>query len=890
MWGTLTIISAADTTLMSTIFNGVAIICSQTNLIFSIAFLASIIKIFITLPALLISGGNPAVFRSGVMSILIAMVLAVLLTDGSFKSSVQIENNATGQVTLVDNVPVVISAVPAGASSMATEIGTLVQQAFQGANSQWSLIGGNGQGLMMPLKALLGARTAIQRTGKVNSDFSAVVSSCISADVGNQSGAITNAVMNAGNPGGATAASVIQVTPFTDMPTSAGALLWYAAQNTTGVVPSMLNPGDDIPMSCADAATYVAQEINSALSSPALSQVLTSAVTGSDNPNNVQKMDFTTLGGLYNGVRLANASNSTLLGGQSQAYAELVNLMMYQTVKDNLGCLNSPGQDKTQCMASMLQTATVEASNLDNAANAQVFTTLAGQFANFMLALIIGLGPIIIIFMMFAGVSAGKNIKIAVHMVVWPMLIYNVGVVLINGMIYATVANFMQTLSWGSFITQANAGEVYRHFSMEIGTASALMASLPILMSTVFALGESAAWVSIANTAGGKDRYPEGDVTGTKGMANLSPNTKASYATGNGGVHQELQGSVDPSAVKQQQGITRALGESFSDTQSLARSIQSGHQTSNALNQVVSSGDGTSMGWSQEQARDYSNKYNTNMQVAANAVLGAGTTGLKAGADMSAQVAWAQAKTLGDMEKEGSSFSKTQTSGTSWSDAKSSVQSYSDSLNQTASQSHGYSESLARQTSLATGYDTDSKTVGNHIANNAAIGAYASRLPAEIAGNLSTGAQSTFSKTHDNVTVGQHSGAYASDSTVGANQLSANLAGLKAVANDPKSSTADVLFANQKLFEYGQKSYGMEGGGSGGLANPGAGNYNMGGAPSSSGASGINQAQVQDMAHRETTNKVGFGTLGNAPKEMEIRDPLSSGINKAKDLLKGAKN
>jgi conjugal transfer mating pair stabilization protein TraG len=53
----------------------------------------------------------------------------------------------------------------------------------------------------------------------------------------------------------------------------------------------------------------------------------------------------------------------------------------------------------------------IERNNIQAAANGFESLMYAGAFANQITAVVIGLGPVIVLFMMFAGVGAGKNMR-----------------------------------------------------------------------------------------------------------------------------------------------------------------------------------------------------------------------------------------------------------------------------------------------------------------------------------------------------------------------------------------------------------------------------------------------------------------------------------------------
>lgn len=118
-----------------------------------------------------------------------------------------------------------------------------------------------------------------------------------------------------------------------------------------------------------------------------------------------------------------------------------------------------------ECQATALQAAEVERNNLQQAASEVPMLRYAGSFGNYLLAMIIGLGPAIVMLMMFAGIEAGKCVKTVAHIIVWPLLVVNVGAELVNSMICVDVANYLQSLRQGGWISQASTLSAYKELS-----------------------------------------------------------------------------------------------------------------------------------------------------------------------------------------------------------------------------------------------------------------------------------------------------------------------------------------------------------------------------------------------------------------------------------------
>ena len=619
---TFNIVSFADAQLLYVIFNGVAMICQQTSFIWSVASLAGVMQIILmTTKATVNSVGQAGgALIKGWLNVLAAFVFAILLTQPSLKGTVTTENLLTGQQTSIANVPVVISVVPFVASSMADTMGNLVENAFQGTNAQASYLASRGNGFMNPLKTLLSARHAVDKLPGITSQINSVVEQCLDSAAGVDYASVSSLVMNAGNTNssGASALQSLQVSNLSASPTSIGALLYQASLNGTAYVtdiPSGSNAGADA-LSCSNAAMQVATNINAALSSSAFGVAVTGAVSSTDTANG-QTYSLSSLDNIYLGIRQSSSVLNSAVGGVDQANSEVLNLLFESVVRDNLDCLKADGAGKAQCLATMELRKATEQANIDNTSAGQLAMQFAGQFGNYMLALIIGLSPIMIIFMMFRGVDSGKSITVAVHMIVWPYLVTNVGGSLINGMIYYNVGNFIVSMGQGGMINQASAAEVYRSFSMQIGAASALMAALPVLMTTIFAMSESAAVVSLASKMGGSDHFDEKvlapDLVAPSAMARSGELMNASMQLGGGSVS-KMSGAFDGVSSSQTFG-TGAKEVSSSTSKAITDSEQfsSGAREVQDWTEAFKSGNYSKLGVSNEVGREVRSSYESNL-------------------------------------------------------------------------------------------------------------------------------------------------------------------------------------------------------------------------------------------------------------------------------------
>ena len=177
--GTLTIyIASADLTTLSAIFNGVAMICTQTTMIWGFALLASTWRIVSTVTSATIetsSGKAGSVLTRGSYSAIMPLIFAMLLTFPGFQSKVQVESTLNGNVTTIANVPVIIAAIPAAGSLMSTQVGAVVTTAFQSVGTDYPALSAGANGFINPLKVLLSSRTAILRLGSIDSQVKTLV-------------------------------------------------------------------------------------------------------------------------------------------------------------------------------------------------------------------------------------------------------------------------------------------------------------------------------------------------------------------------------------------------------------------------------------------------------------------------------------------------------------------------------------------------------------------------------------------------------------------------------------------------------------------------------------------------------------------------------------------
>lgn len=623
---------SADLTTLSAVLNGVAMICKQNSLIWGFALAVAMWRLLATSTAAVLrspSGQGGAVLGSGPLNTLMPLILAMTLTNSSLQGTVQIESTINGAVTEVDNVPLVISAIPAFGSILSMNLNEVVSTAFSNVDSEYPTISATANGFLNPLKLLLTSRTALYRLNGVDSEIKTVLSSCLGPDSGVNYASIENLVQNAGNTGATTSTS-IAINGLN--PTAMGALLYQASLNTTALVnDAALSQTQEL--NCSDAANQVANDITTALTSTEFTRVIQGAVNGLDQPIPGADYSFDTIAAQYDAVSRANTLGSVFTGGTGQSNAEFMNLLFSEMVENDINCLRASSDTLVECQATALQASEVERNNLSMAASEVPMLRYAGSFGNYLIALIIGLGPVIVMFMMFAGVEAGKCVKTVAHLTVWPLLVVNVGAELVNGMICIDVANYLTSLRQGGWISQASSLAAYQELSMQIGVGSHIMASLPVLMSMIFGLGESSALTSVATTIAPKSHDVADNQAVTPEVTrpmfeNGSIGKADQYAHGAGNL--QLTGSTNAVSTSTSFGnMAREASNTLTQSDTRSQSISAGRSNLAEWREAMSSGNYSRLGIDQSVGESVASEFRSSQRGATNAHANTSVTGTR---------------------------------------------------------------------------------------------------------------------------------------------------------------------------------------------------------------------------------------------------------------------
>jgi conjugal transfer mating pair stabilization protein TraG len=575
-----------DLGLLTAVLNGMAMIAGQTGLVWGFAILASTYALASNVTKLSLGASAAGAVAGNIRGIVMPLILAMLMTGPQFKARVTVESSTSGRVTVV-NVPAVLAVLPAVSSTLSKEMGEAVGTAFQSTGTDYARVSAQGAGFVNPLKQILSARSAVKRLASVEAELTLLISRCLTPDSGIDYSHLRNTVINGGNSGGRSAGQSMQFGPLPAGPTAVGSLLWYAYMSQGGTVPE-LQPNGQTIYSCSSAAVAISENIGRALTGPEFDRVSRGSVNATDQVNAGGDYTYTGLVQTHQAVRSANARTvaEALADGSQQAVAETINLLFYETVEENLACLGAKGEARVQCAAQIMQANELQRVELSAAANATQVVQFAGQFAGYMTALSLALGPLVLMVLMFAGVSASALATIA-GATLLPLLTIDVGAVIIHSMMMIDVATFWQTLAKGGYLSHALVRDAYLQLALKIGTASQLMAALPAVLAGLFVAFRHASSVSGAKMA--NDRATAGVVAPS--VMSAAPIMKQASMVS----HEQLLGGgrlgFEGALPAAQASLMKSHGAEWNDTVARSRSREQSASEGQELARRLSHGE-----------------------------------------------------------------------------------------------------------------------------------------------------------------------------------------------------------------------------------------------------------------------------------------------------------
>ncbi len=599
-----TLNTLSDVQILASIFNGQAMLVSNLtaeNYYWIAIVLAALVGIFFAVVTRLSNIDNKDAMNAAFMNFMAGILLVMIYTG--YTGRVLIQSERDGTVKAVDNVPVMAFAVPVLMSNLSIDFARIMETAYQPSFADYTMLGGTGgQTFGEPLRALLSTRTALQRLPQIQSDLREIIGSCL--DSSYNYGKVNLLVSFAGDTasGGASSAASTPIMGLT-IPTSVGALLYQASQNLNAFVPGITPPSASIALlSCPDAVNIVAAEIDAAFGSSLF------ASNGTRSPGNaidaVSKTDYTfdVISNVYNNLRNFSAVTGTNAIGSNQAMAEMVNLIFNQELMWDLNCLKQGGADKSSCLGNAVLANSIEQGNIDNAANGSAFLATFGAFADSLFAVIIGLTPVYVIVMVFLGRRLVRMMYAYMQTMLWSVLVYNFGAVLVNSIILYKISAALQAIAGGTIINQVDGAEVYRTLSMQVGAAASMLTSLTMLVPTLFTLSQSATMAGVASKSTGQDRFnekvPAPDIVAPNVVQRISTPLADTSVAPSGQVVTKASGALDniqsrvemaklsndyQESAERQARVEHSVSDRVEDSNSFAKRVSQGNFETDGL-------------------------------------------------------------------------------------------------------------------------------------------------------------------------------------------------------------------------------------------------------------------------------------------------------------------
>ena len=309
-------------------------------------------------------------WKSGNNPTMLLVLFIVWMVGGYTKATVVIEDIYSGSSRAVDNVPLMV-AVPASIiTTVAMDLGRLSQTAFQAADANATEL--TTDGFVNPLKLMLSVRQAASYSPHMTQNWGGFVRNCmIGASSPQQLLSSTDGVY-----GALTNAANLTAHRHTN---------YYAANAVSPTV-----------MSCADAGPQIQSDFIAYFNetNPALNRAMRDA-TGR-NSTSTDKT-WTDLSNFY-------ATNSTLAGLSAQRTS--ANIMMHQTTNDVFKCGNNSSDPTAYFQCTQVLSGQQQAFTVDSAASGAGFTRTVITSMGFLLAIFIGLAPLVIIVALMSGANA----------------------------------------------------------------------------------------------------------------------------------------------------------------------------------------------------------------------------------------------------------------------------------------------------------------------------------------------------------------------------------------------------------------------------------------------------------------------------------------------------
>lgn len=580
-------------------------------------------------------------------------ILLLLYAGVIPKERLQVEDVFSGQVTAVDNMPLVIALPASIAASLNKGITDKIETYFSTTNGSYLTMG--AEGFVNPLKLLLSLRdpeTTIRSFPFLSSSITEFVKYCAPTDP-----IFSTAKMSASN----------DIIGYLSGLNVAGIMTYFDAANQNGQ-----------GISCTEGKTRLVADSSQVALKPKF-EAQAKAATAGEYP---KSGNAATLGPTVTGLNQAHTLLlATGIAGNLQTSQQfMANLLAFTPAQQGVDCINQPtGPSMSTCLTETITRQALESNAIDNAGQAGVFTRTVIPASNIMLALFYALSPIVIAVAFLSGAKHGMKVMMG-------FLIFGIGTQ--SWMPVAAIINFyiqQQTqYAMSSFppegVTMENYMQFYNVVSTKVGLASNLMVSVQAISFALMS-GSMYSLSGVSSSMAAKDKVDEtmaapsygktdpmvhmggaldqgyrstmhsvgGGLVNQPGSTFMNRGDVSSFQTFKSGgdtgqSRQQAETYANQASIKENEtfghGLQATYGKTFSETEysKLAKSMENSHSTQmDAARDYVNS-NAYSKGWSKDTKEKVAAQIAARLSVKPPGPIGQGAMGaITAGA---AQAVW----------------------------------------------------------------------------------------------------------------------------------------------------------------------------------------------------------------------------------------------------------
>ena len=456
-----TVYTLGDMTIFVSILNAVAMVFGSS--MFNPAKGAGIVVIGLLIGILMMV--IPAMTTAKIDPKPFIFVLLIFFSGILPKERLQIEDVYTGQVSAVDNIPLIVALPASIIATISRAVTDNVETAF--SSTSGSYLAMSAEGFSNPLKLLLGFRepAKTKRTFPyLSQSITEFIKYCAITDPGFSYKTLSS------SPDMLTYLKSLNVS---------GVMTYWDAAHPLGY-----------GTSCSTGAGKLIKDTQIIKISPSVNSILKTSTAG-EIPAGAST------GATVNGLTQAyNSVTAGILGNLQTSQSFMVNLIAMTPVQQGIDCVNQPtGPNMSTCMSEVMTRVAMEQMNIDSAAQASIFTKTMIPAMNILLALFYAFSPIILAVALVSGAHGFKIVLGFLLFGAWTQSWMPIAAVLD----YMIQMQTQYAISTFRSITLENYMQFYNIISIKLGIASTLMAMTPMISMALL----SGSMYALSNVAGG---------------------------------------------------------------------------------------------------------------------------------------------------------------------------------------------------------------------------------------------------------------------------------------------------------------------------------------------------------------------------------------------------